>query len=153
MGITPRLNGSYDSAVRLYHYCCHHSVNGIITSGFIRPHPGGRQTKVSEIAGFSVMALPVIWLSDLDVTTEEDTELLGLGHNTDLITCNRVEYRFRVSSASGVWWPLWAAQAESEGRITAKYRAALEVERDPQRWWVSESRIMSPRLDERYRSP
>jgi hypothetical protein len=136
---------------RLWHYCCLHSVDGIVKDDLIKPHPGGVQTKVTQITGFTVLAMPVVWLTDLNVTTVSEAQDLGLDLKTELVSCNRVEFRFRVSSSVGIWWPDWADQAVEDGVIHAKYREALELDRTPERWWVSEKPIRSPHLDERYR--
>jgi len=139
---------------RLWHYCCDHSLESIKASGVLKPNPhAGYQEGVSVATGFRITALPVIWLTDIDVTNAEDAELIGLGPNTGIVTCNRIEYRFRVSSLAGIWWPTWADAAVEREFITPKYRELLELGRAPQRWWVSELPISSPRLDERYRAP
>jgi hypothetical protein len=137
---------------RLWHYTCHHSVEKIIASGFLRPNPhAGHQPVLSMTTGVNIITLPVIWLSDIDVRSEEDKEALGLGKNTGLVTCNRVAYRFRVPSSSGVWWPAYGDYLQAQGTISVKYRQALEYGHTPERWWISEKEISSPRLDERYR--
>lgn len=136
---------------RLWHYCCDHSVEGIIKDDTIKPHPGGHQEKASLLSTWNVVALPVIWLTDIDVMTVWEADMIGLGRNTEFVTCNRVQYRFRVSSTQGEWWPDWADRAVKEDRLNATYRELLELDRQPEHWWVSEKPIRSPHLDERYR--
>jgi hypothetical protein len=138
---------------RLYHYTCDHSLDKILACGYLRPPPGGVQRKVEHITGFRVIALSVVWLTDIDVANEEDVEVLGLGAHSGLITCDRVEFRFRVPSSAGEWWPEYADRAVAAGQLSATYRADLELEREPKRWWVSTGPIPGVRLDERYRPP
>jgi hypothetical protein len=94
--------------------------------------------------------MPVVWLTDLDVQNEDDAFTLGLGHDTEFITCDRVQYRFRVSGRLATWWPTWADHAEETGELKPYYRKLLELDRTPERWFVSDQPIRSPRLDERY---
>lgn len=135
---------------RLYHYSCDHGVEGILATGELRPNPhAGWQPRLAA-RGFHVVVLPVVWLTDIDVTGPADADLIGLGSNT-VTTCDRVAYRFRVPATAAVqWWPTWADRAVADGRLEAGYRQLLELGRAPERWWVSEANLRGPQLDERY---
>jgi hypothetical protein len=128
--------------VKLWHYACEHSVAAIIADrGTLRPNPKpGPQELVP-----GAFVYPVIWLTDVDVRSEADAELVGLaGHFT---RCERTGWRFEVPRlASIVPWSVWAdAHADPE------HRAVLELDRPAERWWVSAAPIAGCRLDERYR--
>ncbi len=139
--------------MRLWHYACSHGVNGIIADGgLLRPNPGaGIQKGVTEFArrvGMTgpVIALPVVWLTDLDVRTWHDAMILGL--QADYTPCNRVEFRFRANVTTAVPWAEYSFDEPVAG-----YRALVELDRDPSRWWVSEAPIPGARFDARYVGP
>jgi hypothetical protein len=66
--------------MRLYHYCCSHSLEGIRKDGFLRPW---RQVALGDV--------PLVWLTDLEVP---DRKALGL--TSDLLDCDRLEHRVVV---------------------------------------------------------
>ena len=136
---------------RLYHYCCFHSVDFIAADrGTLRP-PGEEHTKfrdqllkdVPEAEGWEQPLL--IWLSDIDVSTWQDVEALGL--TSPYAKCNRVEYRYRVPRLGNIEaWPDWVER-------TGHHKAHLLAEApgaQPERWWVSEVPLAGAQLDGRY---
>jgi hypothetical protein len=98
-----------------------------------------------------VVALPVVWLTDIDVRSRDDAELIGLG-GSPIAVCNRIEYRFRVPGSPSIRpWGEWADERLPELVEGDVWRTLIELERAPARWWVSEDPIPGVRLDERYR--
>lgn len=129
-----------------------------MASDTLLPAPGGFQPRVSAQVGFPVHTIPVIWLTDIDVATPDDAELIGLGPNTGLLSCDRIEYRFKVPTGSGEWWPAWVKRQLADGPkpewgLDEAKVALLGLDRAPERWWVSDRPIRSPHLDDRYRPP
>lgn len=145
---------------RLYHYCCDHSVAGILADDALRVVTRGRQPKASEAVGVDVYALGVIWLTDIDILDTADAQRVGLELKTGIgspVTCDRTAYRFRVPAHTAEWWPEWADTAAERGLLPEGivglwpgYRVLLERDRAPRHWWVSTAPIRAPRLDERY---
>lgn len=147
--------------MKLWHYTCRHAVDHIIAEhGLLRPNSKpGLQEKATEFAqdfypGLKVHALPVVWLTDLDVRTHADAELLGLG-GSEIGVCDRVEHRFSVrvpeglQTAGAYHWQAWAdANVEDQ-----EWRALIELDRAPDRWWVADRPLAGARLDDSYRSP
>jgi hypothetical protein len=127
---------------RLFHYTCEHGIDRIVAErGLLRPNPKpGRQEY------FDTWVYPVVWLTDLDVVTDEDVHRVGLGRESGLIRCNRVAWRFIVRCPWAVWWPTWA----DANNVDVGFRRDLEQDRSPQHWWVSEKPIPGVRLDEGY---
>lgn len=144
---------------RLWHYCCSHSVAGIIgDGGLLKPNPyAGEQPLSSALAkreGYSgpVITLPVIWLTDIDVREWEDAAFIGL--ESPFVECNRVQYRFRVPKTDTVqWWPTWADDHLAEHDVSDEFRELLEYACLSDRWWVSEIPLPGCRYDERYKGP
>ncbi len=140
---------------RLYHYTCSHSFDGIVGDrGLLRPnnHPGVQPTAMAwaRKLGFDgpIYALPVVWLTDVNVRSPADVDAIGLkGWYSE---CDRVEYRFRVPRRTSIrWWPTWADTNVSD----TKWRKLIEFDCLPEHWWVSAEAIPDARLDEGYRHP
>jgi hypothetical protein len=131
--------------VKLYHYACRHSVNGILESrGELRPNPEtGWQKKVQSFV------FPVVWLTDVDIRSRDDAALVGLAQlGGDITGCLRVEFRFIVPNVGVLPWARWA-----EDNADPVVRRLLEESpgADPARWFVSPGPVRGSRLDQRYR--
>lgn len=140
----------------LWHYTCSHSIDSILSvCGALRPNPKpGIQplaTAAAYAAGLDVVvrALPVVWLTDVDVRTWSDVVRIGL--KGDFAECNRVEYRFRVAENPDI--QPWSAWADVHLADDPQFRALLELECEPEHWWVSGRRLWNCRLDRAYVPP
>lgn len=107
------------STLRLFHYTCGHSLDGIQESRFLlRPWgaPGRPQ---------------LVWLTDLDFPDRE-----GLGLTSRLIACDRTRYRFTVHPQSATPVEHWST---ARRRFRPTYVEALEKARGakPEHWWIS----------------
>jgi hypothetical protein len=144
---------------RFFHYCCRHSVNGILDAkGTLVPNPHpGRQTvtearaKAWGLGDEFVWVYPVVWVTDVDVMSRDDAMLVGLGQvGGDLTDCFRVEFRFIVPNVGLQPWTEWADA--NVGPELAKHRQALETcyGADPSHWWVSDKALTGCRIDQGY---
>lgn len=104
---------------RLFHFTCHHSRELIDDCGVLRPNP------------HPWLALPVVWLTDLE---DPPAEAL-FGHPTGLLACDRMDSRYEAEDlTTAVPWPVYA-----RGLLWVA-REALEAVPGsmPAHWWVSE---------------
>lgn len=149
---------------RFYHYACSHSITKILKGGgTLIPNRGtGFQPKVAarfrELfpgrpdTDMQAFVWPVIWVTDVDVRTEADARLIGLGQlEGNLTDCYRVEYRFLVPNVGIAPWRQWADEhivepdeCEARGLLETAYGC------DPERWWVADKPITGCRLDQHY---
>lgn len=102
--------------MKLYHYCCSHSLIGIRRDGTLKPNP------------HPWLPLPLVWLTDL---AEPHRDALGLTSVT--LRCDRTEYRVVVETDA----ERWVRFARPLGPET---REAFETTPGalPMHWWVSE---------------
>lgn len=146
------------SPKRLYHYTCSHGIDSILEmKGKLVPNRmSGEQPLTTILArgmGYKgegpVKALPVIWLTDINVQSADDIKAIGLvGPYSE---CDRVEYRFRVARVPSIqWWPVWADSHPEH--VTDEWRRLIELGCKSERWWVADTPLMA-RLDERYQRP
>lgn len=140
---------------RLYHYTCSHSIGSIAAmKGKLMPNPGGGQPITSAYArelGFDreIQAMPVVWLTDIDVRSQDDVRAIGLvGAYTP---CDRVEFRLRVAKAPHIQW--WADWADGNDLVDDEWRKLIEYGCKPEHWWVSPEPLPGCRIDERYQRP
>jgi hypothetical protein len=145
--------------MKLYHYCCQHTVQGILASkGTLKPNPHpGRQFATEKRAQewgleeYPIWVYPVVWVTDVDVHTRNDAMLVGLGQvEGNLTNCFRVEFRFLVPNVGLQPWKEWAdANVPPE---LEEHRGFLETGYgvDPAHWWVSPKPITGCRLDHTY---
>jgi hypothetical protein len=149
---------------RFLHYSCGHWVRKIVAEGgTLRPNAkAGVQPQVAakarslgiaeDVIEMAAWAYPVVWVTDVDVNSQRDAQLIGLGQlaGMDVTDCFRVEYRFIVPNVGLHPWKEWADANSPPER--AVYRALLESadEADPDRWWVSDKPLTGCRLDLRY---
>lgn len=102
---------------RLYHYTCAHAAPHITRERWLQgnPHP------------WMPDAGPLVHLTDLDTP---DRAALGLTSN--ILLCDRTEYRVVVSTQSAVHWPVFART------IQRHIRRALEDAPGamPMHWYV-----------------
>lgn len=103
--------------MKLYHFACRHSAEGIRSSGFLRPWP-------QPVLG----GVELVWLTDLDDPTRGQ---VGLTSHT--LKCDRMEYRVLAESDGSVRWTSFARSLPLESR------RALELSTDaaPAHWWIS----------------
>ena len=100
----------------LWHYSCAHSAPGIIKDGMLWPRP--------QIW----LPMDVVWLTDLP---DPDRDALGL--TSEILTCDRTEYRVCVDPKEAEWWPVFARRVPRD--VRAQYE---EAGGSPRHWWVSE---------------
>lgn len=118
----------------LYHYTCDHGRSGIGDSGFIKPSPTFWQ------------GTPLIWLTDM-----ETPDRLALGLTSQILRCDRLDYRYLVGvcAAPEPW-------LTSRYRFEAPIKAVLMLEAidgvQPTRWWVSPVRLFAA-FDKGYAKP
>jgi hypothetical protein len=102
---------------RLYHYTCAHAAPHITRERWLQgnPHP------------WLPDAGPLVHLTDLDTP---DRSALGLTSN--ILLCDRTEYRVTVSTSEAVHWPVFART------IPRHIRRALEEAPGamPMHWYV-----------------
>lgn len=103
----------------LYHFTCgDHGKPAIERTMTLRPNPTG------------LMPTPVVWLTDIETPTREQT-----GLTSTIISCDRTEYRAVVTNTKSVmWWPDYCRKR----RVNLSLRAMLEHGCDPEHWWVCE---------------
>lgn len=104
------------SVASLFHYTCAHTKARLGDRGFLLPHP--------QLFGRSV-----IWLTDM-----EHPNRIGLGLTSDILHCDRLDYRYITTDPAEPWmaWaarmgvdPLWRHDLETGGRL-------------PLRWFIAE---------------
>jgi hypothetical protein len=103
--------------MRLYHYCCSHSLEGIRRDGFLKPH---RQVALGDVE--------LVWLTDL-----EAPDRLALRLTSDLLDCDRLEHRI-VVDVEAIHWPRYARQLPLELRRPLELATGAR----PMHWYVSE---------------
>jgi hypothetical protein len=103
--------------MRLYHYCCSHSLEGIRRDGFLKPH---RQVALGDVE--------LVWLTDLDAP-----DRLALRLTSDLLDCDRLEHRI-VVDVEAIHWPRYARQLPLELRRPLELATGAR----PMHWYVSE---------------
>jgi hypothetical protein len=103
--------------VRLYHYTCSHGADRILIEGRLKanPHP-------------LLPGPPLIWLTDLDTP-----DRAGLGLTSQILPCDRTEFRFAVDTDAAVHWPRFARV------LSRSTREQLEAAPGalPMHWWVA----------------
>ena len=119
----------------LYHFTCSHRVQQIRDEGMVVPGhhligDDGLRTTAIPWAGFA-------WFTDLAVPAR-----LPLGLTSDLLICDRTEYRFRALAGSSLvpWMTVrrshpWRVFLESAGARPANWYVspeAVAVVEDPQ---------------------
>lgn len=106
---------------RLYHFTCSHSKRAIGTSNCLL---------IPQIV-HPLLGCKVLWL-----TTEAtpDRYATGLGNNTGLVPCDRMEFRYVITDLSAC-----RAWLESPERLQAPPQAVenLESYGDPEHWWIT----------------
>ena len=139
---------------RLFHYCCDHSVAAIVADGgTLRPHPDGGTLQTADVPGIGPITAyvwPLVWLTDLDVESLEDADVLGLGNRSGLLRCNRTAFRFVVPRLGAI--ESWSAWADRHALEHSEQRRLMELAPgcDPARWFVSSRPISGARLVEAY---
>lgn len=122
---------------RLFHYTCEdHGLPGIESTGRLKPRP--YQNSVAKMLRLPMPPFQVklLWLTDIIDP--------GDGHSVGLqavrSTCDRLAARFIVRAADAMPWPEWA---DRRGIAPDnRWRWALELDRDPNRWFVLERQVM-----------
>jgi hypothetical protein len=104
--------------LKYYHWCCSHSAAGIRETGTVRPHLG------------------LSWWTDIDTPGRRSRAALGL--TSQIIACDRMEYRCEAEPWSG-HGPLAAWSDYARDRLDAGFIAELESAPgvDPGRWYVA----------------
>lgn len=105
--------------MKLYHYCCSHSAEGIRADGTLKPNP------------HPWLPVPLVWLTDLDQPARD-----ALGLTSATLPCDRTEYRVTVDVAAERWTSL-------ARRIGKETREAFESTPGvlPMHWWVSHAPV------------
>lgn len=103
----------------LFHYCCDHSLQGILRDGVVRP-----MVKVPHLNYANVA-----WFADLKVPDRD-----GLGLTSETLQCDRTEWRVTVDYGDAEPWGQWAHR----NRIDPDVREALESYGWPGHWFISE---------------
>jgi hypothetical protein len=106
--------------MRLYHYCCSHSLKGIRRDGFLKPH---RQVALGDVE--------LVWLTDLEVP-----DRLALGLTSRRLHCDRTKHRVEVD-AEAIHWPRYARQLPLELRRPLELATGAR----PMHWYVSEHSV------------
>ena len=96
----------------LYHYTCAHRVNQIRTSGVLRPNG---------------VVFCLVWLTDMELP-----DRLALGLTSQILRCDRTEYRVTVDTDAARW-------VDYARNVPLEARRALEFAPGalPMHWWVS----------------
>ena len=98
-----------------YHYTCDHGRRSIGDSGNLKPH------------GIGDMPV-VVWMTDL-----ADPDVIGLGLTSEILSCERWTYRYRVTDERPV-----VPYAEIQHSIHPRAQLALHhLGSLPQHWFVS----------------
>lgn len=99
----------------LYHYTCDHGAKGLGLQDHLLPnmHP--------------LLGMPLVWLTDLDAPFIEP-----LGLTSHMLSCDRTEYRYRVTDArTCIPWVRYEHRDRS-----------IEIDGTmPMHWWVSEQPV------------
>ncbi len=105
--------------MKLFHYCCSHSVPGIRRDRTLKPNP------------HPWLPIPLVWLTDLEEPHRE-----GLGLTSETLRCDRTEYRVTVDAEA----ERWVRFARPLGMET---RAVFETTPGvlPMHWFVSTSPV------------
>lgn len=115
--------------MRLYHYTCAHSINGLRRTHSLMPNR-------NPVLG----GLELAWLTDLD-----QPDVNGLGLTSHLISCRRTEYRVVVEAEPDVQvihWPAFARELLRHERYRTGVLALHEPAGVlPMHWWVSSSAL------------
>ena len=105
----------------LYHFCCSHSKRQIGTSNCLLIPQG-----VHPLLGCKVL-----WLT---TEAEPDRQATGLGNNTGLAGCDRMQFRYVVTDVSQCrpW-------LDSPERAYARPKVIEDLESygDPEHWWIA----------------
>jgi hypothetical protein len=109
----------------LYHFCCGHSKQAIGTSNCLL---------IPQIR-HPLLGCKVTWLT---TQAEPDRYATGLGNNTGLVPCDRMEFRYVVTDLSKCrpW-------LDSPERVRAPEAIVTDLEffGDPEHWWIADCPI------------
>lgn len=110
---------------QLYHFCCAHSKQKIGTSNCLLipqlKHP--------------LLGCKVTWLTSEAVP---DRQATGLGNNSGLLTCDRMEFRYVVTDLTHCH--RWLGSSERAAAPAVMVLAA-ECYGDPEHWWISDQPV------------
>lgn len=107
------------SIPQLYHYTCSDHAAEIRRDGLI---------KVSPVFGTGGQK-QVVWMTDLDVPNKK-----GLGLTSNLLSCDRTEYRFEITDPRAVFHWNEAKRYLPRGVVEQLEAAPGAM---PMHWWVS----------------
>ena len=111
----------------------------------LKPNPHSGQQKLVDSYVY-----PVVWLTDLDIKDRAEANLIGLGNLNNLLTCDRIAYRFIVPRVGVVTWREWA----DAHPLNPAYRYMLEAaEGRPGAVVRGRRHGQRARLDENYGTP
>lgn len=115
--------------MKLYHYTCGHTLKVVGRRGMLRPSPtfwGGT---------------PLLWL-----TPQFEPDRVGLGLTSQILACDRLDYRYLVEDDAEPW-------LESAIRLAAPLAAIAALEHiegaRPDTWFVRSASTLGV-LDRRY---
>lgn len=113
----------------LYHYTCEHS-HLLLGDGEATLVPADLD---AVAPGRTPWTAYLVWLTDMRVPVRE-----ALGLTSHTLTCDRTQYRYRVTSRGDIeWWPHFArALLPSQRRLLEEEPGAR-----PMHWWVSGSPV------------
>jgi hypothetical protein len=114
--------------VRLYHYTCSHTRPVVGTRGMLRPNP------------HPWLGVSVLWLTDQDAPDRR-----GLGLTSNMLQCDRLEFRYIVEAGDAKRWNDYAASVSLRARMILESASGAR----PDTWWVIDHAVLGV-LDRSY---
>lgn len=113
--------------MRLYHYTCKHTRPAVGTRGMLRPNP------------HPVLGVSLLWLTD-----QEIPDRAGLGLTSQILNCDRLEFRYIVDVDDARRWKD-LADVPTLGRMILESVYGSR----PDTWWVVDHAVLGV-LDRTY---